>query len=96
MRAIVTGFVLDIQDRTFGSGNDARTVKNLRVQTGKAQIDTVRLDPSRFRGDLPREGEHVALAVWFSAYVGRNGAQVSCTAQEHVDLASLDAVPAAV
>lgn len=94
MRALVTGFVLDVKPIEIGPLDNRRPARELSIQTDKAQIDRVRLDPAKFLGDVPREGEHVVLSCWFSAWTGRNGAGLSVTAQEHADVSTL--VPASV
>lgn len=97
MRALVAGKVLEITDREVGSieNNTRRWVKQIAIQTGKAQIDLVRLDPEKFKGPRPEEGQTVVLACWFSAWAGRSGAGLTVTAQEHADAALLDATLAA-
>lgn len=92
MNVIVAGAVLEVRDRETGQDQNRRWVKEYAIQTGKADISRIRLDPSRYQGVPPVEGDVVALNCWVSTWTGRNGAGMTVSAQSPADLSEF--VPA--
>lgn len=75
-----SGTVLLIEDRSIGS-DPARQFrfKEMRVQTGVASIESVRVTDS-YAGEPFRVGDVVDLEVKIGAYAGRSGVEVNAEA----------------
>lgn len=81
MKARLTGKVLLVEPKQFGTGDRIFKFKLAHVQTGVASIEEVRFTDDYFEAghDLPRANDIVDLEVEVGAYAGRSG--VSITAQ---------------
>jgi hypothetical protein len=71
MGAVMIGTCLGVTRQERGSGDKQFTATTIHVLDGvhKYELDVVR----DFRGPLPGQGEIVAIDVFASAWVGRNG-----------------------
>jgi hypothetical protein len=78
MKARLTGKVLLVEAKSFGSGDRQFRFKLAHVQTGVASIEEVRFTED-YEHDYPRANDFVDLEVEIGAYAGRSG--VSITAQ---------------
>jgi hypothetical protein len=79
----ISGRVLDVERITGGEGDQSYAYYRVAVLAGKADIARVKLDPKRYDGPVPSEGDDVALRVAVSAFTNRQGgASLSIVATE--------------
>ena len=79
------GLVLERQNKRGGDGDRVYNYESLRILAGKADVLTVKFDPTVYEGPIPNEGESVHLAVRVTAFSGRNGASLSVQALRPLD-----------
>jgi hypothetical protein len=80
----ITGKVVHTEKQEFGSGERAFRFLEVHVQTGPATIVPVRFT-DRWPSDTPRSGDLLDLEVTVSGYTGRNGLDLSATANRFFD-----------
>jgi hypothetical protein len=79
-RARITGEVLVVEVKALGAAGTFK-FKEARVQTGPAQIESVRFTDEWQRAhDAPRSGDFIDVEVECSGFAGRNGVEISLVA----------------
>lgn len=84
MKARITGKVLLVENKKFGSGEREFRFKLAHVQTGVASIEELRFTEN-YEHDYPRVGDLLDVEVEVSGYSGRNGLSLSLTAVQPFD-----------
>ena len=88
-----SGPVLARETVQGGQGESSYRYELLKVLTGKGDVTAIRFT-DRFPGHIPNEGDDVDLYVDVSAFNGRAGVRLSCTAHGYVQ--SAPALPASL
>lgn len=83
----MTGKVLLVEPKQFGSGDRLFKFREASVQTGVASIEQVRFTDSWAESghDAPRAGDFLDVEIEIGAFAGRSGVTISATATRPFD-----------